>query len=158
MHLPKTSHPQRQGGPQSKRSCLSGDPYPEEGTSEFPIFADVALDPYTSHGHDGLLDQTGKDVANDATVRLLMKQATLLADAGADFVAPSDMMDGRVGYIRKALDQSGFTETGILSYAAKFATSLYGPFRDAVGALNPLARIPWTSGATKRILPTDGQF
>ena len=101
---------------------------------EFPIFADVALDPYTSHGHDGLLNQTGKDVDNDATVRLLMKQATLLADAGADFVAPSDMMDGRIAYIRKALDKAGFIETGILSYAAKFASSLYGPFRDAVGS------------------------
>jgi len=100
----------------------------------FPVFADVALDPYTSHGHDGLLDQTGKDVDNDATVRLLMKQAVLLAEAGADFVAPSDMMDGRIGCIRKALDESGFSGTGILSYAAKFASSLYGPFRDAVGS------------------------
>jgi len=101
---------------------------------EFPIFADVALDPYTSHGHDGLLSRSGKDVDNDSTVRLLMKQAVLLADAGADFVAPSDMMDGRIGYIRGALDKAGFTETGILSYAAKFASSLYGPFRDAVGS------------------------
>ena len=101
---------------------------------EFPIFADVALDPYTSHGHDGLLNRSGKDVDNDSTVRLLMKQAVLLADAGADFVAPSDMMDGRIGYIRGALDKAGFTETGILSYAAKFASSLYGPFRDAVGS------------------------
>jgi len=101
---------------------------------EFPVFADVALDPYTSHGHDGLLDQASKDVDNDSTVRLLMKQAVLLAEAGADFVAPSDMMDGRIGYIRKALDQSGFSGTGILSYAAKFASSLYGPFRDAVGS------------------------
>ena len=101
---------------------------------EFPVFADVALDPYTSHGHDGLLNQTVKDVDNDATVRLLMKQAVLLANAGADFVAPSDMMDGRIGYIRGALDQAGFIETGILSYAAKFASSLYGPFRDAVGS------------------------
>ena len=101
---------------------------------ELPVFADVALDPYTSHGHDGLLDQTGKDVDNDATVRLLMKQAVLLANAGADFVAPSDMMDGRIAYIRKALDEAGFIETGILSYAAKFASSLYGPFRDAVGS------------------------
>jgi len=101
---------------------------------EFPVFADVALDPYTSHGHDGLLDQASKDVDNDSTVRLLMKQAVLLAEAGADFVAPSDMMDGRIGYIRKALDQAGFIETGILSYAAKFASSLYGPFRDAVGS------------------------
>jgi porphobilinogen synthase len=101
---------------------------------EFPIFADVALDPYTSHGHDGLLNRSGKDVDNDSTVRLLMKQAVLLADAGADFVAPSDMMDGRIGYIRGALDKVGFTETGILSYAAKFASPLYGPFRDAVGS------------------------
>jgi len=101
---------------------------------EFPIFADVAFDPYTSHGHDGLLNRSGKDVDNDSTVRLLMKQAVLLADAGADFVAPSDMMDGRIGYIRGALDKAGFTETGILSYAAKFASSLYGPFRNAVGS------------------------
>jgi porphobilinogen synthase len=101
---------------------------------EFPIFADVALDPYTSHGHDGLLNRSGDDVDNDSTVRLLMKQAVLLADAGADFVAPSDMMDGRIGYIRGALDKAGFTETGILSYAAKFASPLYGPFRDAVGS------------------------
>jgi porphobilinogen synthase len=101
---------------------------------EFPVFADVALDPYTSHGHDGLLNRSGNDVDNDSTVRLLMKQAVLLANAGADFVAPSDMMDGRIGYIRGALDKAGFTETGILSYAAKFASSLYGPFRDAVGS------------------------
>jgi len=112
----------------------------------FPVFADVALDPYTSHGHDGLLDQTGKDVDNDATVRLLMKQAVLLANAGADFVAPSDMMDGRIGCIRKALDQAGFIETGILSYAAKFASSLYGPFRDAVGS----ARSAGTHSLDKR--------
>jgi len=101
---------------------------------EFPVFADVALDPYTSHGHDGLLNRSGNDVDNDSTVRLLMKQTVLLANAGADFVAPSDMMDGRIGYIRGALDKGGFTETGILSYAAKFASSLYGPFRDAVGS------------------------
>ena len=101
---------------------------------EFPLFADVALDPYTSHGHDGLLNCSGNDVDNDSTVRILMKQAVFLAESGADFVAPSDMMDGRIGCIRKALDQAGFTETGILSYAAKFASSLYGPFRDAVGS------------------------
>jgi porphobilinogen synthase len=101
---------------------------------DFPVFADVALDPYTSHGHDGVLNRTGQDVDNDATVRLLMQQAVLLADAGTDFVAPSDMMDGRIGYIRKALDRAGFDQTGILSYAAKFASSLYGPFRDAVGS------------------------
>jgi porphobilinogen synthase len=101
---------------------------------EFPLFADVALDPYTSHGHDGLLNRSGNDVDNDSTVRILMKQAVFLAESGADFVAPSDMMDARIGCIRKALDQAGFTETGILSYAAKFASSLYGPFRDAVGS------------------------
>jgi len=101
---------------------------------DLPLFADVALDPYTSHGHDGLLNHSSKDVDNDSTVRLLMRQAVLLAEAGADFVAPSDMMDGRIGYIRGALDQVGFTETGILSYAAKFASPLYGPFRDAVGS------------------------
>jgi porphobilinogen synthase len=101
---------------------------------EFPVFADVALDPYTSHGHDGLLNRSGNDVDNDSTVRLLMKQVVLLADAGADFVAPSDMMDGRIGHIRGALDKAGFIETGILSYAAKFASSLYGPFRDALGS------------------------
>jgi len=108
---------------------------------DFPIFADVALDPYTSHGHDGLLNRSGKDVDNDSTIRFLMKQAVLLADAGADFVAPSDMMDGRIGFIRGALDQAGFTETGILSYAAKFASCLYEPFRNAVGSAQS-ARTP----------------
>ena len=108
---------------------------------EFPVFADVALDPYTSHGHDGLLNRSGKDVDNDSTVRFLMRQSVLLADAGADFVAPSDMMDGRIGFIRGALDQAGFTETGILSYAAKFASCLYGPFRNAVGSAQS-ARTP----------------
>jgi len=108
---------------------------------DFPIFADVALDPYTSHGHDGLLNRSGKDVDNDSTVRFLMRQSVLLADAGADFVAPSDMMDGRIGFIRGALDQAGFTETGILSYAAKFASCLYGPFRNAVGSAQS-ARTP----------------
>ncbi|MCX6935595.1 MAG: porphobilinogen synthase [Verrucomicrobia bacterium] len=100
---------------------------------DFPIFADVALDPYTSHGHDGLLDRLGKDVDNDATISILCRQAVLLAESGADFVAPSDMMDGRIAAIRFALDQGGFTQTGILSYAAKFASSFYAPFRDAIG-------------------------
>ncbi|NBS78254.1 MAG: porphobilinogen synthase [Verrucomicrobia bacterium] len=111
-----------------------------------PVFADVALDPYTSHGHDGLLNRTGSDVDNDTTVRLLMKQAVLLAGAGADFVAPSDMMDGRIGLIREALDQAAFPEVGILSYAAKFASSLYAPFRDAVGS----SRSAGTSALDKR--------
>ena len=126
--------------------------------TDLPLFTDVALDPYTSHGHDGLLHRSGKDVDNDSTVRLLLKQAVLLADAGADFVAPSDMMDGRIGYIRQALDQAGFTETGILSYAAKFASSLYGPFRDAVGSANLPEPIPSINGAIRGIPPTAEPF
>jgi porphobilinogen synthase len=101
---------------------------------EFPdigLVADVALDPYTSHGHDGLLVD-GK-ILNDETVAVLAGQARVLAAAGADVVAPSDMMDGRVGAIRKALDAAGFVDTQILSYAAKYASCFYGPFRDAVG-------------------------
>ena len=97
------------------------------------IVADVALDPYTSHGHDGVLDVNG-DVANDETVHVLTHYATLLAEAGADIVAPSDMMDGRIGAIRDELDHEGFTQTAILAYAVKFASAYYGPFRDAVGS------------------------
>jgi porphobilinogen synthase len=100
------------------------------------IIADVALDPYTSHGHDGVLDTHSGDVTNDATVEILARQAVLLAEAGADWVAPSDMMDGRVAAIREALDGAGCQHTGILAYSAKFASSLYGPFRDAVGSLH----------------------
>jgi porphobilinogen synthase len=102
---------------------------------EFPdlgLAADVALDPYTSHGHDGLL-ANGR-ILNDETVAVLVEQAKILAGAGADVVAPSDMMDGRVGAIRKALDAAGFIDTQILSYAAKYASCFYGPFRDAVGS------------------------
>ncbi len=95
------------------------------------IIADVALDPYTLHGHDGIVTEKG-EIANDETVECLCKMAYTLAEAGADFVAPSDMMDGRVGEIRKWLDSSGFTNTGILSYSIKYASSLYSPFRDAV--------------------------
>lgn len=113
---------------------------------DFPVFADVALDPYTSHGHDGVLHPSGREVDNDKTIPLLIQQALVLAEAGADFVAPSDMMDGRIGAIRRALDLSGFTSTGILSYAAKFASSLYGPFRDAVGS----AQSAGTSSLDKR--------
>ncbi len=96
------------------------------------LYADIALDPYTSHGHDGIL-QNGK-ILNDESVGLLVRQALLMAEAGADFVAPSDMMDGRVGAIRSALDQNNFTETGILSYTAKYASNFYGPFRDALSS------------------------
>jgi len=98
------------------------------------LFTDIALDPYTSHGHDGVLDPAAMDVDNDATVRILRRQAVLHAAAGADFVAPSDMMDGRVGAIRAALDAAGHGNTGILAYSAKFASAYYGPFREAVGS------------------------
>ncbi len=98
------------------------------------VFTDVALDPYTSHGHDGVLTPDGSDVDNDATVAVLARMAVLQAAAGCQFVAPSDMMDGRVAVLRKALDEAGHTGVGILAYAAKFASAFYGPFRDAVGS------------------------
>ena len=101
---------------------------------ELVLIADVALDPYTDHGHDGLLTQDGRDVDNDPTVEMLGRLAVKEAEAGADIVAPSDMMDGRVGAIRAALDAAGRTDTCILAYAAKFASAYYGPFRDAVGS------------------------
>jgi porphobilinogen synthase len=97
------------------------------------LITDIALDPYTSHGQDGLLDETGY-VVNDATVEALCRQAINHARAGADVVAPSDMMDGRVGAIRRALDAEGLQHVRILSYAAKYASAFYGPFRDAVGS------------------------
>lgn len=95
------------------------------------VIADVALDPFTAHGHDGLVDEKG-EVLNDKTIECLIKMALMQAEAGVDFVAPSDMMDGRVGEIRKALDQNGFMNVGIIAYSAKYASSLYGPFRDAL--------------------------
>lgn len=101
------------------------------------VITDVALDPYTSHGQDGLLDENGY-VTNDATVEVLVKQALSHADAGADVVAPSDMMDGRIAAIREALESSGHVNTRILAYAAKYASSFYGPFRDAVGSAGNL--------------------
>jgi porphobilinogen synthase len=100
---------------------------------ELGLITDVALDPYTSHGQDGLVDATGY-VINDETVAVLQKQALVHAEAGADVVAPSDMMDGRIGAIRGALEENGFIHTRILAYSAKYASSFYGPFRDAVGS------------------------
>ncbi|HEV2976924.1 MAG TPA: porphobilinogen synthase [Casimicrobiaceae bacterium] len=97
------------------------------------VITDVALDPYTSHGQDGLVDASGY-VVNDPTVAALTKQAECLAAAGADVVAPSDMMDGRIGALRAALDRGGFDRARILAYSAKYASSFYGPFRDAVGS------------------------
>ncbi|MGC4071787.1 MAG: porphobilinogen synthase [Nibricoccus sp.] len=101
---------------------------------ELVVMTDIALDPYTTHGHDGLLTPDGKDVANDATVAVLVKMAVLHARAGVDFVAPSDMMDGRIGAIRGGLDAVGFSNTAIMAYSSKFASAYYGPFRDAVGS------------------------
>ena len=106
---------------------------------ELAVITDVALDPFTSHGQDGLIDSNGY-VLNDETVDVLIKQALSHAKAGADIVAPSDMMDGRIGAIRNALEESGFVHTNILSYAAKYASSFYGPFRDAVGSSGNLGK------------------
>ena len=106
---------------------------------EFPglgLITDVALDPYTSHGHDGLM--SGETIMNDATVAALVRQALNQARAGADVIAPSDMMDGRVGAIREALDAEGLLDVQILAYAAKYASAFYGPFRDAVGSAGAL--------------------
>ena len=100
--------------------------------NEIGIMCDVALDPYTSHGHDGILKN--HYVLNDETIKILIKQSLLQAEMGCDVLAPSDMMDGRIGEIRKSLDKNGFEMTQLLSYAVKYASSFYGPFRDAVGS------------------------
>jgi porphobilinogen synthase len=104
----------------------------KEAVPDVGLLCDVALDPYTSHGHDGLL-RDGV-IVNDETVAVLVKQALVQAQAGCDVIAPSDMMDGRVGAIRTALDEHGFTDVSIMAYAAKYASAFYGPFRDAVGS------------------------
>lgn len=134
----------------SKKSLLAEESYNTEGLvqravrqlkkalPELGIMTDVALDPYTSHGQDGLLDELGY-VVNDQTVEVLVKQAISHAKAGAEVIAPSDMMDGRIGAIRHGLEQTGFRNTRIMSYAAKYASSFYGPFRDAVGSSESLA-------------------
>jgi len=106
---------------------------------ELGVITDVALDPYTTHGQDGLIDDSGY-VLNDETVEALVKQALSHAAAGADVVAPSDMMDGRIGRIREALEQRGHIHTRILAYSAKYASSFYGPFRDAVGSAGALGK------------------
>ena len=105
----------------------------KEKFPELGVITDVALDPFTTHGQDGLIDDNGY-VLNDETVEVLVKQALSHAKAGADVVAPSDMMDGRIGAIRKALEDAGYIHTRILAYSAKYASSFYGPFRDAVGS------------------------
>lgn len=106
--------------------------------ADLAVITDVALDPYTTHGQDGIIDDAGY-VLNDETVAMLTRQAVSHADAGADIVAPSDMMDGRIGAIRDALEAAGHSNTVILAYAAKYASSFYGPFRDAVGSASNLA-------------------
>ena len=105
----------------------------KENTPEMGVITDVALDPFTTHGQDGIIDEQGY-VLNDVTVDALVRQAVSHADAGADMVAPSDMMDGRVLGIRRALEEAGHVNTSILAYSAKYASSFYGPFRDAVGS------------------------
>ena len=133
-----------------KKSDLAEEAYNPEGLAqravlalkkavpELGVITDVALDPFTSHGQDGLIDETGY-VINDETVAVLVKQALSHAKAGADVVAPSDMMDGRIGAIRQALEENGYIHTAILAYSAKYASSFYGPFRDAVGSAANLA-------------------
>ena len=111
----------------------------KEQVPQLGVITDVALDPYTSHGQDGLIDASGF-VLNDETVEVLIKQALSHAKAGADIVAPSDMMDGRIGKIREALEKKGFVHTKILAYSAKYASSFYGPFRDAVGSAKNLGK------------------
>lgn len=109
----------------------------KDAAPELGVITDVALDPYTSHGQDGIVDKHGY-VLNDITTEVLCKQALAQAEAGADIVAPSDMMDGRIGEVRRALEAAGHVNTCILSYAAKYASSYYGPFRDAVGSAGNL--------------------
>jgi porphobilinogen synthase len=135
--------------PQEQKSLDAREAYNPEGLAqravralkrEFPqlgVITDVALDPFTTHGQDGLIDETGY-VLNDETVEVLVKQALSHAEAGADVVAPSDMMDGRIGLIRDALEEAGHIHTRILAYSAKYASSFYGPFRDAVGSAGNL--------------------
>ncbi|MGA1562911.1 MAG: porphobilinogen synthase, partial [Gammaproteobacteria bacterium] len=135
--------------PQSKKSLDAIEAFNPEGLAqravralkkalpELGVITDVALDPFTTHGQDGLIDAKGY-VLNDETVEVLMRQAVSHAEAGADIVAPSDMMDGRIGAIRDALEDAGHIHTKILSYAAKYASSYYGPFRDAVGSAKNL--------------------
>jgi len=109
----------------------------KDAVAEIGVLTDVALDPYTSHGHDGIVDGRGT-VLNDETVKILVDQALVQAEAGADIVAPSDMMDGRIGAIRQALEREGHIDIAIMAYAAKYASAFYGPFREAVGSLGRL--------------------
>lgn len=143
-----------------KKSLLGEEAYNDDGLAQrtvraikeaFPelgVITDVALDPFTTHGQDGIIDQNGY-VINDVTTEVLVKQALSHAHAGADVVAPSDMMDGRIGAIREALEAEGFIHTRIMAYSAKYASSYYGPFRDAVGSAGNL------KGADKKTYQMD---
>jgi len=136
--------------PKEKKSLNAKEAYNDKGLAqravrelkknipELGVITDVALDPFTTHGQDGLIDKSGY-VLNDETTKALVKQALSHAEAGADVVAPSDMMDGRIGAIRDALEKAGHVNTRILAYSAKYASSFYGPFRDAVGSAKNLA-------------------
>ncbi len=124
----------------------------KDAVPELGIITDAALDPYTTHGHDGIIDEAGY-VLNDPTVAALVQQALVCADAGADVIAPSDMMDGRVGAIRRALDEAGHVNTQIMAYSAKYASAYYGPFRDAVGSSATLGK---GSKATYQMDPGNG--
>ncbi len=134
-----------------KKSLLAEEAYNPDGLAQravkaikaavpdLGVITDVALDPFTTHGQDGIIDQDSNYVLNDASVEAMVKQAISHAQAGADIVAPSDMMDGRIGAIREALEDEGFPNTQIMAYSAKYASSFYGPFRDAVGSASNLA-------------------
>ena len=134
-----------------KKSLLAEEAYNTDGLAQravkaikaavpdLGVITDVALDPFTTHGQDGIIDQDSNYVLNDASVEAMVKQAISHAQAGADIVAPSDMMDGRIGAIREALEDEGFPNTQIMAYSAKYASSFYGPFRDAVGSASNLA-------------------
>jgi porphobilinogen synthase len=126
----------------------------KKAVPELTVMTDIALDPYTTHGHDGVLTPDGRDVDNDRTVGILCQMAVQHARAGVDLVAPSDMMDGRIGAIRRGLDAAGFTGTGIMAYSAKFASAYYGPFRDAVGSAKA-AGTPALSKATYQLNPAN---
>ena len=137
--------------PAEKKDLEGSEAYHENGLAQraiaalksqaidISVMADVALDPFTSHGQDGVIDEIGY-VQNDITVDILVKQALSQAEAGVDIVAPSDMMDGRIGAIRNALESAGFIHTQIMAYSAKYASSYYGPFRDAVGSAKQLGK------------------
>ncbi|WP_445395663.1 porphobilinogen synthase [Zobellella sp. An-6] len=148
----------------SQKSLLAEEAYNPDGLAQeavralkeaFPelgVMTDVALDPFTTHGQDGIIDEQGY-VLNDITTEVLVKQALSHAEAGADIVAPSDMMDGRIGAIRQALEETGFINTQIMAYSAKYASSYYGPFRDAVGSA---ANLKGGNKATYQMDPANG--